>query len=164
VVGAFELSMPFFATAVAGLREQGRLAHLARTLSMQGWSAVCLAGWKVAIPALDEAARMAAETGEAVWGAGARAMQAIVAAVRGEPEAAAALALEAERAVISAGATHMLAYIRVARGLAALTEGRDGEAFAELRRIDLRSGRLSDKFGLWTGSRVCASYWTYASE
>lgn len=135
VVGAFELSMSFFATAVAGLREQGRLAHLARALAMQGWGAVCLADWRVAIPALDEAVRMAAETGEAVWGAGARAMQAIVAAVRGEPEAAAALALEAERAVISTGATHMLAYIQVARGLAALSEGRDGDAFAELRRI-----------------------------
>lgn len=135
VVGAFELSMPFFATAVRGLRAQGRLAHLARALAMQGWSALCLADWKTAIPALDEAVRMAAETGEAVWGAGAQAMQAVVAAVRGEPEVAARLALEAEQAVISSGATHMLAYIQVARGLAAMGEGRSGEAYAELRRI-----------------------------
>ncbi|HXM54781.1 MAG TPA: ATP-binding protein, partial [Candidatus Dormibacteraeota bacterium] len=135
VVGAFELSIPLLATAVSGLREQGRLAHLARALTMQGWSALCLADWKVAIPALDEAVRMANETGEAVWGAGARAMQAILAAVRGEPDTAATLAHEAERAVISAGATHMLAYIQVARGLAALADGRDSDAFAELRRI-----------------------------
>ena len=135
VVGAFELSMPFFATAVRGLRAQGRLAHLARALVMQGWSALCLADWKTAIPALDEAVRMAAETGEAVWGAGAQAMQAVIAAVRGEPDVAARHALEAEGAVISSGATHMLAYVQVARGLAAMGEGRSGDAYGELRRI-----------------------------
>jgi DNA-binding CsgD family transcriptional regulator len=62
-------------------------------------------------------------------------MQSIVAAVLGEPDVAAELAAEAERAVISTGATHMLAYIQVARGLAALGDGRAGDAYEELRRI-----------------------------
>jgi DNA-binding CsgD family transcriptional regulator len=135
VVGAFELSMPLLAASVGGLRAQGRLAHLARALAMQGWSALCLADWKVAIPALDEAVRMAAETGEGVWGAGAEAMEAIMAAIRGDPDAAAALALQAETAVISTGATHMLAYIQAARGLAAMAGGRSAAAYQELRRI-----------------------------
>jgi DNA-binding CsgD family transcriptional regulator len=135
VVGAFELSLPLLAVAVSGLRQQGRLAHLARALAMQGWSALCLADWKTALPALDEAHRMATETNEAVWAAGARAVQSIVAAVLGEPDVAAELATEAERAVISTGATHMLAYIQVARGLAALGDGRAGDAYEELRRI-----------------------------
>ena len=135
VVGAFDLSTRFFAQASAGLRTQGRLAHLARSLAMQGWSATCLADWNVAIPALDEAVRLAAETGESIWGAGAQALRAILAAVHGEPEVAAQLALEAERAVLSAGATHMLAYVQVARGLAALGEGRHANAYDELRRI-----------------------------
>jgi DNA-binding CsgD family transcriptional regulator len=135
VVGAFELSSRFHERAVAGLRKQGRLAHLARALAMQGWSAICLADWTVAFTALSEAVVMASETGEAVWGAGAEAMQAILAAVRGEPDSAAALAHQAERAVIAAGATHMLAYIQVARGLTALGEGRASDAYAELHRI-----------------------------
>lgn len=135
VVGAFDLSVRFLADAVAGLREQGRLAHLARALAMQGWSATCLADWKVAIPALDEAVRLATETGETVWAAGARAMQAVLAAVHGEANRAAALTLEAERAVISTGATHMLAYVQVARGLTALGAGRSGDAYDELHRI-----------------------------
>ena len=135
VVGAFELSVPLLTAAVSGLRQQGRLAHLARALAMQGWSALCMADWKTAIPALDEALRMATETNESVWAAGALAMQSIVAAVHGEPDVAAELAVQAERAVISTGATHMLAYIQVARGLAALGDGRSGDAYDELRRI-----------------------------
>ena len=135
VVGAFDLSVPFLAAAVAGLREQGRLAHLARVLVMQGWSATCLADWQIAVPVLDEAFRLATETGEMVWAAGAQAMKAILAALRGEPNIAATLTLEAEQAVISTGATHMLAYVQVARGLTALGEGRHADAYAELHRI-----------------------------
>ena len=86
-------------------------------------------------PALDEALRLATETNEAVWAAGAQAMQSIVAALRGEPDIAAKLAIAAERAVISTGATHMLAYIQGARGLAALGDGRAADAYDELRRI-----------------------------
>jgi DNA-binding CsgD family transcriptional regulator len=102
---------------------------------MQGWSATCLADWQLAVPILDEAVRLATETGEVVWAAGAQAMKAILAALRGEPEIAVALTLEAEQAVISTGAAHMLAYVQVARGLTALGEGRHADAYAELHRI-----------------------------
>ena len=135
VVGAFDLSMPMLNVAVARLRTQGRLAHLARALTMQGWSGFCLADWKVAIPALDEAVRMATETGETAWAAGARAMQASIAAVRGQPEVALALSVEAEAAATALGATHMLAYIHLARSLVALGAGRAAEAYAELLHI-----------------------------
>jgi DNA-binding CsgD family transcriptional regulator len=135
VVGAFEMSVPLLHASVAGLRAQGRLAQLARALTMQGWSALCLADWRVAIPALDEAVRMATETGEAAWAAGARAMQAIIAAMRGQPDAATALSMEAEGAALATGATHMLAYIHVARSLAALGAGRADDAYQELVHI-----------------------------
>ncbi len=135
VVGAFDVSMPLLQASVAGLRTQGRLADLARALTMQGWSALCLADWRVAIPALDEAVRMATETGEAAWAAGARAMQAIIAAMRGQPDLALALSTEAEGAAMSIGATHMLAYIHVARSLAALGGGRADDAYHELLHI-----------------------------
>jgi DNA-binding CsgD family transcriptional regulator len=135
VVGAFEASVPLLNASVAGLRSQGRLAHLARALTMQGWSAVCFADWRTAIPALDEAVRMATETGEAAWAAGARAMQAIIAAMRGQLDVATTLSLEAEGVAMTAGATHMLAYIHVARSLAALADGRADEAYQELLHI-----------------------------
>jgi DNA-binding CsgD family transcriptional regulator len=135
VVGAFEVALPHLNASVAGLRAQGRLAHLARALTMQGWSALCFADWRVAIPALDEAVRMATETGEVAWAAGARAMQAIIAAMRGQPEVASALSIEAEGAAAATGATHMLAYIHVARSLAALGDGRADDAYRELLHI-----------------------------
>jgi DNA-binding CsgD family transcriptional regulator len=135
VVGAFEAAVPHLHASVAGLRAQGRLAHLARALTMQGWSALCFADWRVAIPALDEAVRMATETGEVAWAAGARAMQAIIAAMRGQPDVAAALSIEAEGSAGATGATHMLAYIHVARSLAALGDGRADDAYRELLHI-----------------------------
>jgi DNA-binding CsgD family transcriptional regulator/tetratricopeptide (TPR) repeat protein len=135
VVGAFELSVPFLAAAAAGLREQGRLGQLARVLVMQGWSATCLGDWQFALPALDEAVRLATETGEMAWAAGGQAMKAILAALRGQSEVADDLALQAEQSLISTGATHMLAYIQVARGLAALGDGRHADAYAALHRI-----------------------------
>jgi DNA-binding CsgD family transcriptional regulator len=135
VVGAFEVAVPHLNASVAGLRRQGRLAHLARALTMQGWSALCFADWRVAIPALDEAVRMATETGESAWAAGARAMQAIIAAMRGNVDVATALSTEAEGAAAATGATHMLAYIHVARSLAALGDGRADDAYHELLHI-----------------------------
>jgi hypothetical protein len=68
----------------------------------------------------DQAVRMANGTSEAARGAGARAMQAIIAAFRGQADLAAALAVEAEGSAASTGAPHVLAYVHVARGLAAL--------------------------------------------
>jgi DNA-binding CsgD family transcriptional regulator len=135
VVGAFDLATRFVAAATDGLRAQGRLGHLARALVMQAWCAICVADWRVAVPAADEAGRLAAETAEPAWAAGAQAMKAIVAAIRGEPDRAAALTLEAERAVVSTGASHMLAYVQVARGLAALGQGQYADAYDQLRRI-----------------------------
>jgi DNA-binding CsgD family transcriptional regulator len=135
VVGAFDLSVPFLNAAVFGLRKQGRLAHLARALTMQGWTALCLADWRLAIPALDEAVRMATETGETAWAAGAMAMQAIIAAMRGQIDDASGLSMAAEASASATGATHMLAYTRVARGFAALGGGRPDDAYRELLHI-----------------------------
>jgi len=135
VVGAFDVSRPILNAAVAGLRTQSRLAHLARALPMQGWSALCVGDWKVAIPVLDEAARLARETGETAWAAGARAMQAMIAAVCRQPDDAQTLALEAAAAAATIGATHMLAYIHLARSFVALGAGRAAEAYEELLHI-----------------------------
>jgi hypothetical protein len=62
-------------------------------------------------------------------------MQAIIAAFRGQADFAAALAVEAEGSAASTGATQMLAYVHVARGLAALGDGRADDAYDEFVRI-----------------------------
>ncbi len=135
VLGAFDLAAGFPAAAAAGLRAQGRLGHLARVLVLHAWAATHLADWNVALPAAEEAGRLAAETGEPLWAAGAQVVKAVLAAVRGDQEVADALAAAAEQAVPPIGASFMLAIVQLARGLSALGGGRHAEGYQHLRRM-----------------------------
>jgi DNA-binding NarL/FixJ family response regulator len=138
-VGAFDLAARFFEVSVAGLRAQGRLGLLARALALQAWSAVHLADLGTAIPAADEARRLAQETMQPLIMATAEAVQAMLAALRGDQEAAEALAAQAERTCVPAGASAVLAAAQLARGLAALGARRPAEALAHLRRLHDRA-------------------------
>ena len=135
VIGSFELAPRFLAAAIDGLRAQGRLGHLPRLLLIQTWGAISLGDWTTAMSAADEAERLAAETAEPFWTAGAQAMKGWLAALRGYPELAATLATGAERILVPAGPNFLLAIVQVARGVAALGNGRRAEAYEELRRI-----------------------------
>jgi DNA-binding NarL/FixJ family response regulator len=134
-VGAFDLSARFSAASLSGLRAQGRLGLLTRALAVQAWSCVRLGDLAVALPAAEEAARLAQETNQPFMYGLARAVQAEIAALRGDYEQAAVLAAEAEQVGLAAGARPVLATVQVARGLTALGEGRYGDAFADLRRM-----------------------------
>lgn len=135
VVGAFDVAAGFLATSAAGLRTQGRLGHLARVLMIQGWSATYLADWTVAITAADEAGRLGTETGQNLWAGGARIVDSIIAAIRGESDLADRLSSEAERRVKPVNASFMVAGVQLARGLNALGEAKHADAFAQLRRV-----------------------------
>ena len=134
-VGAFGLASGFFASAVAGLRAQGRLGLLARALALQSWSAVQVTDLGTAIPAADEAYRLARETMQPLIMATAEAVQALLAVLRGDSEEAAALAERAERASVPVGGSAVLAAAQLARGLAALGSGDPAAALGYLRRI-----------------------------
>jgi ATP/maltotriose-dependent transcriptional regulator MalT len=134
-VGAFDLSAGYLATAVAGLRAQGRLNLLAQALVFQAWAGIFLGTWTVALPAAEEAGRLAQETAQPRWAAAAQLAQAMVEAQRGEQDVAGALAAEAECVLLPMGANPMLALVQLGRGLAALGAGRHAEAYEQLRRI-----------------------------
>jgi DNA-binding CsgD family transcriptional regulator len=134
-VGAFEEAAGLLAAAAAGLRAQGRLGLLARALALQAWSAVHVADLGAAIPAAEEARRLAQETGQPLIMATAEAVQAILAALRGDFEAAEAAAAQAERICVPLRASAVLAATQLARGLACLGAGRPADAFAHLQRI-----------------------------
>lgn len=135
VVGAFDLALPFLTGAAANLRSHGRLGHLPRVLVAQAWAAMYVSDWGVALPIAEEATRLAAETNDAVFGAGGRVVQAMVAAMRGEAETAEALVTEVERIAVPLGARFLLAMGQLARGVAALGSGQHGEAYEQLRRL-----------------------------
>jgi hypothetical protein len=134
-VGAFDLAARFLALSAASLRAQGRLGLLARALALQAWSAAQLADLGAAIPAAAEARRLAQETRQPLIMATADAVQALLAALRGDEQAAGALAAQAEEISVPIGASAVLAATQLARGLAALGAGRPADALAHLRRI-----------------------------
>ncbi|RVX45816.1 regulatory LuxR family protein [Nonomuraea polychroma] len=134
-VGAFDLAAQFSAAAAPGLRAQGRLGLLPRALAVQAWSRVRLGDLAAAVPVAAEAAKLAQETGQPFMYGLATAVQAEIAALRGDHGRARTLADEAERVALPAGARPVLATVQLARGLAALSEGRFDDAFAALSRI-----------------------------
>lgn len=134
-VADFHAAAAFVAEAAAAHRAQGRLGQLARTLSILAWSAVFTGDWDRARTAADESARLAAETGALDWHGPAEGVQAILAAYRGEADAADRLALDIQRREPPAGSLRQHYMTQLIRGVAAIGAGRHGDAFAHLRRI-----------------------------
>ena len=132
--GAFDLADALLADTAARLRSQGRLGHLPRLLVLQGTTAARMPDWNIAIPAAEEGERLASELGQPAWIAGAQTVEAYLAALRGDEQAAEAAASAAERVALPLGANFLLTSVQWARGLAALGAGRHADAYAELRR------------------------------
>jgi DNA-binding CsgD family transcriptional regulator len=133
--GAFELSREFSAAAAAPLRAQGRLGLLARVVGAEAWSAVVVGDLSAAIVACDESRRLARETSQQLMYALMSATAAKLAALRGETAMALALAEEAEEIGLPVGARPVLATALMARGLAALGDGRFDESYGHFRRL-----------------------------
>ena len=135
VVGAFDAAMTFLSSAVDGLRGEGRLGHLPRMLTLQGIVASFLADWDVAVPAGEEARRIATELAEPFWIAGGENVMSMVAAMRGDAEEAERSATRAEQLGLAAGGNVIVATAQFGRVLAALGESRHDDAFASASRL-----------------------------
>lgn len=134
-VGAFDIAATFLGEAVEGLRAQGRLGHLPRMLTLQGSMAAQLADWDVAIPAAEEARRLATELREPQWVAAADTVDSIIAGIRGDQEAAERAAARAERIAVPTGANITVAFAAFGRILAALGAGRHSDAYEAAERL-----------------------------
>jgi DNA-binding CsgD family transcriptional regulator len=135
VVGAFDLGSDFLASAVDGLRTEGRLGHLPRLLVLHSSMAARLGEWDVAIPAAEEARRLAEELAEPQWMAAADTASALVAAMRGDTEKAERLATEAELVAEPAGANITMAFAQFGKVLAALATDRHADAYRYAERV-----------------------------
>jgi ATP/maltotriose-dependent transcriptional regulator MalT len=134
LVGEFDQSSSLLGASAAGLREQGRLRLLAQVLQTRAWSAILSDEFDVALPAAEEAGRLAAETAQPLWQTGALVAQATLAALRGEPDLVEELTADAERVGLPIRAAGILALVQYARGLSALGQGRHADAYDQLRR------------------------------
>ena len=135
VIGAFDLGVSFLAESTAELRKQARIGNLARALFAQAWAEMEVGDWIGAMREAEEAIRFAEETGSTVWTAAATIVKAKVAGMQGSVEQSEEYATQAERLVLSSGASFLLAMLQLARGIAAISAGRQSEAFEHLRRL-----------------------------
>ena len=135
VLGDFPSSSAHLADAAAAYRAEGRLGLLARALGTRAWGQIWIGDWDQVLADLDEASRLAAETGEQLWAITAITGKAMLAALRGDSEAAERIALEVQAIPLLAGVRFILVATQQTRGVAALLAGRADEAFDHLVRM-----------------------------
>jgi DNA-binding CsgD family transcriptional regulator len=135
VIGAFYDSLTFCTTAIDTARAEGRLGALPRLLATQAILAVRLPNWDIAIPAAEEARRLASELGQPIWIATAETAIAMIEAVRGDPAATERATARAEQLALPLGATHIVALAQSGPILAALAHGRHAEALRLAERL-----------------------------
>jgi DNA-binding CsgD family transcriptional regulator len=135
VVGAFYDSLTFCTTAIECARAEGRLGFLPRLLARQAIMAVRLPDWDIAIPAAEEACRLATELDQPIWLAAAETAVAMIAAVRGDPAETERATARAEQIALPLGAAHLVALAQSGPILSALAQGRDEEALRLAERL-----------------------------
>ena len=149
-VGAFDIAAVFLGEAVEGLRAQARLGHLPRMLTLQGHMAAHATDWDVAIPAAEEARRLATELREPQWAASADTVDSIIAGIRGDQDGAERAASRAERVAVPTGANITVAFAQFGRIFAALGAGRHAAAYeAAERLLDPASPAHHPVIGCW---------------
>ena len=134
-VGDWSTGFGFFASAIDGLRREGRLALLAQSLVRQAWIAPHLGDVRQAGLLADEGYRLAVETGQPFVVALALVAQGFVAGLRGEEGASEALLAQAEQLALPIGGSAFLVDIHHMRAMLALGSGRLSHAYHELRRV-----------------------------
>ena len=135
VIGAFNYSLRFCAIAIDRARAEGRLGDCPACLGDPGDPGGSPASLEIAIPAAEEACRLATEFSQPIWLATAETAVAMIGAVRGDPEATDRATLRAEQLALPLGATHLLALAQSGPVLSALAQGRHAEAFHYAERL-----------------------------
>ncbi len=134
-IGDYEQAAPLLDRALAGLRDQGRLPVLARTLVARAWVHVALGEWDAATTVAAEALRVATETDQPAQAAAAHVVRALIAGSGGDAEAQAAAEADADALLREHGTTGHRALLQVARGTAAAVSGRYEDAYSAMAEL-----------------------------
>ena len=133
--GDYAQALALLDRAAQGLRAQGRLGLLTQVLSARSWAEIHLGRFSDANRDADEAHRLAIETSQPIYFTGSQIAMALLAGLRGEEAAAERLAMEAEAAVLPLRMSDLLSVIQLARGLTAMTAGRNADAYGHFARM-----------------------------
>jgi DNA-binding CsgD family transcriptional regulator len=130
--GDFATGSRFLARAVEQLRGQSRLGMLTQALVHYAWAATYAGDWQAAERAGAEAATLARETRQPQFGLTGQLVGALAAALRGSETELDAVLSGPERALTAMKGGPLLAPAHLARGAAALSDGRHDDAFSAL--------------------------------
>jgi DNA-binding CsgD family transcriptional regulator len=147
--GDFATGVRFLAPAIDGLRQQVRLVPLTQALVHYAWAAIHVGEWQSAAAAAHEAAGLARDTAQPQHGLTGELIGALAMALRGnEPDIESRLA-EPERALLAMKGGPLLATAHLARGAAAIGEGRHDAAFQQLWPVFDESDSAFHRFMRW---------------
>jgi DNA-binding CsgD family transcriptional regulator len=149
--GDFAGGVRFLTKAVEGLREQVRLGPLTQALVHLAWAAIHTGDWDVAAAASVEGARLARDTRQQQYGLTGELLAALVSALRGTEQDIEAVIARPERALQSMKGGPLLATGHLARGAAALGDGRNDEAFRRLWPVFEETQPAFHRFMRWSG-------------
>jgi DNA-binding CsgD family transcriptional regulator len=147
--GDFALGARFLGRAVDRLREQGRLGLLTQALVHYAWAATYAGDWSAAAAAGSEGARLARDTDQPQYGLTGDLIAGLVAGLRGnEPDLEERIA-GPERTLRAMNGGPLLAPAHLARGAAALGEGRYEEGFRHLWPVFDEADPAFHRFTRW---------------
>jgi len=147
--GDFATGARVLSSAIDGLRQQVRLVPLTQALVHYAWAATHAGDWPAAAAAASEAAGLARDTSQPQYGLTGELVGALAAALRGiEPDMESALA-EPERTLLAMNGGPLLATAHLARGAAAVGEGRHDDAFQHLWPVFDETDSTFHRFMRW---------------
>ncbi len=134
-VGDHVRAAAIFQASVRASRREGRFANLGQSLVGAAWSELHLGRVRRCAVLSDESLRLGRDLFQPLWQATALLARGAARALSGEVDVARADSDRAEQLIVEVGANPVLAQVRAVRGLAALGEGRYGDAYAQLRGV-----------------------------
>ena len=134
-VGAFPLAAPLLDSAIVRLRARGEMVPLLRALVARMLTDHHLGRWDAVRVTGEEVRRLTVDTAQPLWGMAAAATEALTAATQGDDEGLEALGRDVDGFFLGLGATTFMAPVELARGHAALSQGRHEAALHHLRRV-----------------------------
>jgi len=147
--GDFDLGARFLGRAVDRLREQGRLGLLTQALVHYAWAATHAGDWSAAAAAGDEGSRLARDTDQPQYGLTGELIAGLVTGLRGGDADLEARIAGPERTLLAMRGGPLLAPAHLARGAAALGEGRYEQAFRHLWPVFDDADPVFHRFMRW---------------
>jgi DNA-binding CsgD family transcriptional regulator len=147
--GDFAMGARFLSRAVDGLREQGRLGMLTQALVHYAWAATYAGDWEAAAAAGAEGARLASDSRQPQFGLTGELISALATALRGNEADLDSVLKGPEQTLLAMKAGPLVAPAHLARGAAALGDGRHEDAFRHLWPIFDENDPAFHRFMRW---------------